>query len=263
MHLTWLDSNSWLIEIADRIILLDPWLVGDLNFGNANWFFRSYRKTDRPIPSRIDLILLSQGLPDHAHPPTLQALDKAIPVIGSPNAAKIATSLGFQTVTSLKPGELHNLGALKIQATAGSPIGPTTVENGYLLKDTAQGTTLYYEPHGYHPKDLQNQGQIDVVLTPLIDLMIQPGIPIIQGNKTALQLAQAIQPQVLIPTAAGGDIEFSGLLIKLLKATGSTSDLQTKLQQAGLATKILEPKPGDRTPITLKTAVAAITQPTN
>ncbi|MEM1369418.1 MAG: MBL fold metallo-hydrolase, partial [Cyanobacteria bacterium P01_H01_bin.15] len=32
MHLTYLDSNSWLIELAGQQILLDPWLVDDLVF---------------------------------------------------------------------------------------------------------------------------------------------------------------------------------------------------------------------------------------
>jgi len=41
MYLTWLDSNSWLIELAGKRILLDPWLVGDLTFGNLTWLFRS------------------------------------------------------------------------------------------------------------------------------------------------------------------------------------------------------------------------------
>jgi L-ascorbate metabolism protein UlaG (beta-lactamase superfamily) len=259
MHLTWLDSNSWLIELANQRILLDPWLVGDLSFGsNANWFFRSFRQADRAIPDNIDLILLSQGLPDHAHPETLQALDKSIPVVGSVNAAKIATELGFKTVTALKPGELHTFNNLKIQATNGSPVGPTTIENGYLLKDLSAGTTMYYEPHGYYAVDLLSQGPIDVVITPMIDLAIQPGIPVIKGLNAALALAQALRPQVMIPTAAGGDIEFSGILLKLLKATGSPEDLTAQLMAAGLTTKVLQPTPGDRVEIPLSAIPIAV-----
>ena len=40
MHLTYLDSNSWLMELAGKKILLDPWLVGPLVFGNQSWFFK-------------------------------------------------------------------------------------------------------------------------------------------------------------------------------------------------------------------------------
>ncbi|NJL83206.1 MAG: MBL fold metallo-hydrolase, partial [Chloroflexaceae bacterium] len=69
MYLTYFDSNSWLIEIADQRILLDPWLVGSLTFGNMAWLFKGEKRTSRPLPEKIDLILLSQGLEDHAHHP--------------------------------------------------------------------------------------------------------------------------------------------------------------------------------------------------
>ncbi|MBC6476050.1 MAG: MBL fold metallo-hydrolase [Hormoscilla sp. GM102CHS1] len=53
-----------LIELGDKRILLDPWLVGDLVFGNLTWFFKGSRPQPRPIPENIDLIILSQGLED-------------------------------------------------------------------------------------------------------------------------------------------------------------------------------------------------------
>ena len=67
MYLTWLDVNSWLIELAGRRILVDPWLVGSQMFGNLDWLFKGVRSNPRPIPDNIDLILLSQGLEDHTH----------------------------------------------------------------------------------------------------------------------------------------------------------------------------------------------------
>lgn len=256
MYLTWLDSNSWLIELAGKRILLDPWLVDDLMFGNAKWFFRGFRSHDRAIPENIDLILLSQGLEDHAHPATLKALDKSIPVVGSPNAAKVAESLGFAQVTALPHHHVFTLDkTVKIQALEGSPVGPTTKENAYLLKDLTQGTTLYYEPHGYHSPELKKQGTIDVVLTPMVDLKLPLLGSFIKGTSSALELAQWVKPQVMLPTAAGGDIEFDGMLIKLLSADGGPADLQKQLKAKGLATQVLEPKPGDRCEIPLKMAV--------
>lgn len=257
MYLTWLDSNSWLIEMADLRILLDPWLVDDLAFGNAKWFFRGYRQHDRPIPDNIDLILLSQGLEDHAHPPTLKSLDQSIPVVGSPAAAQVAETLGFQTITPLEHGATSIVAdRLQIQATVGSPVGPTTKENGYLLKDIRQGTTLYYEPHGYHAEALKQQAPIDVVLAPMIDLSIAPGLPIIKGSQSAVDLAQWVKPQVMLPTAAGGNIEFSGLLMKLLRASGSPAVVQNQLTTAGLTTQVIDPQPGNRLEIPLKLPVS-------
>ena len=252
MFLTWLDSNSWLLEVGsgDRLtrVLIDPWLVGDLMFGNAKWFFRGFRKSDRAIPENIDLIVLSQGLEDHAHPATLKALDKSIPVVGSPAAAKVVTALGFTQVTELDHDRVFTLGdRLKIQALEGSPVGPTTKENAYVMTDLATGTTLYYEPHGYHAPKLKQLGEIDIVLTPMIDLKLPIVGAFIKGTSSALELAKWVKPQVMLPTAAGGDIEFEGILIKALKAEGGPAELQTKLQQAGLKTRVIEPKPGDRT----------------
>jgi L-ascorbate metabolism protein UlaG (beta-lactamase superfamily) len=247
MYLTYLDSNSWLWEIGEKRILVDPWLVGPLVFGNLPWLFKGERRSPRSIPENIDLILLSQGLPDHAHPPTLAQLDRQIPVVGSAGAAKVVRGLGYTQVTTLAHGETLVLeDAVEITAVPGSPIGPTTIENGYLLKDLRQNYTLYYEPHGYHSPTLKGMTPIDVVVTPIIDLTIPLLGAVIQGQKTALELAKWVKPQVMIPTAAGGDVQFEGLLIKLLQAKGSAQELQAKLTANELATRVIEPISGER-----------------
>ncbi len=247
MYLTYLDSNSWLIEIAGKRILLDPWLVGPLVFGNIDWLFKGTRPKERPIPDNIDLILLSQGLEDHAHPPTLKQLDRNIPVVGSPNAAKVVQELGYTSITSLGHGESFTLNqSVEIKAVPGSPIGPTLLENGYLLKELASGFTIYYEPHGYHSPSLKQFAPVDVVITPIIDLVLPIVGPFIKGTKSALEVAQWLQPQVMLPTAAGGDVEFEGLLIKLLRAVGSAAEFQATLEQNHLKTRVIEPTPGSR-----------------
>ena len=247
MHLTWLDSNSWLIEIGGKRILLDPWLVGSLVFGNIDWLFKGSKGTERPIPENIDLILLSQGLEDHAHPPTLKQLDRKIPVVGSPNAAKVARELGYTQVTPLAHGETFALNkSVQIKAIPGSPIGPTLIENGYLLKELETGLTLYYEPHGYHSPLLKEAGPVDVVITPIIDLALPLLGPIIKGTKSALEVAKLLQPQVMLPTAAGGDVTFEGLLMSLLRVVGSVDEFRSSLAENNLATRVIEAKPGER-----------------
>ena len=247
MYLTWLDSNSWLMEIGGERILLDPWLVGNLVFGNLDWFFKGSKNTDRQIPANIDLILLSQGLEDHAHPPTLKQLDKNIPVVGSPGAAKVAQNLGYSQVTALAHCEKFTLNnSVEIKAVPGSPIGPMLVENGYLIRELETGLKLYYEPHGYHSPSLQEDAPVDVVITPMIDLAIPLIGPIIKGSKSALSVAKMLQPQVMLPTAAGGDITFEGLLMSLLREAGSVEELRSQLAENHLTTKAIAPKPGER-----------------
>ncbi|MBD2082865.1 MBL fold metallo-hydrolase [Leptolyngbya sp. FACHB-17] len=256
MYLTWLDSNSWLLELADRRLLLDPWLVGELTFGNVGWLFKGTRSHDRPIPENLDLILLSQGIEDHAHPETLKRLDRSIPVVASTSAAKVAQAIGFKSITTLKPGESFTLNSsVQIQATVGSALGPATQENGYLLTELPTGVTMYYEPHGNHPSALPTP--IDVVITPMIDLALPLVGSIIKGTESAIDLAKQVKPQVMLPTAAGGEIQFEGVLISLLKEIGNVEDFRAKLAQANLNTQVIEPKPGDRIEIAVESATIA------
>jgi L-ascorbate metabolism protein UlaG (beta-lactamase superfamily) len=257
MYLTWLDSNSWLIEMGSKRILLDPWLVGPLVFGNAPWLFKGERNQPQSIPDNIDLILLSQGLEDHAHPQTLKALNREIPVVASPNAAKVVRGLGYSQVTELPHGTTHTIGDLQIRALPGSPIGPSLVENAYILQDTAAQTSLYYEPHGFHSSTLTEFAPVDVVVTPIINLTLPLLGPIIKGQQSAMDAAKMLRPRFILPTAAGGDVSFDGLLLKLLRAEGSADDLRQSLAAANLEAELLEPRPGDRTFVDLRPAQTA------
>lgn len=259
MYLTWLDSNSWLIELASQRILLDPWLVGPLVFGNQPWLFKSDRRRERPIPDNIDLILLSQGLEDHAHPPTLKQLDRDIPVVASVNAAKIVQELNYTQITPLAHGESFSLGnQLEIKAIPGSPIGPFLVENAYILRDLETGTSLYYEPHGSHSSTLKNEGSIDVAIAPIVDLSLPLVGSIIKGKESALELAKMLQPQVMLPTAAGGDVIFEGLLMSLIREQGTLEDFRSLLAKHEISTRVIDPKPGDRFQVPLEQRTAQV-----
>jgi L-ascorbate metabolism protein UlaG (beta-lactamase superfamily) len=247
MDATWLDSNSWLLTVGDQRILVDPWLVGDLLFGQQRWLFRGEHPSPRPLPEAIDLILLSQGIEDHAHPPTLAALDRSIPVVGSPSAARVALGLGYTQVTALAHGETFTLnGRMIVKAIPGAPVGPTAVENGYVLRDPATGLSLFYEPHGFHRPELKQEGPVDVVITPVLDLVLPLLGPIIRGQQGALERVEWLQPQVVLPTADAGEVIYSGLLINWLRTLGSPQALQGAIAQRGWSTRVLSPTVGER-----------------
>jgi L-ascorbate metabolism protein UlaG (beta-lactamase superfamily) len=259
MHLTYLDSNSWLIEIEESKILLDPWLVDSLVFGNLPWLFKGDRRTPRSIPENIDLILLSQGLEDHAHPPTLKQLNRNIPVVASPNAAKVVQELGYTQITALAHQEKFILkDKVEIKAVPGSPIGPFLVENAYLLKDLESGNTIYYEPHGYHSPTIREIAPVDVVITPIIDINIPLLGPVIKGQKSALEVCKWLQPQIILPTAAGGDVDFQGLLTSVLNSEGSVEEFRSLLSQNNLSVQVISPKPGERLALELKQRTASV-----
>jgi L-ascorbate metabolism protein UlaG (beta-lactamase superfamily) len=255
MYITWLDNNSWLIEIGGQKILVDPWLVGSLSF-NLDWLFKASLRQERLITEKIELILLSQGLPDHTHIPTLKQLNHQIPVVASPNAAKVVRELGYLSVTSLAHGETFTLNnQIEIKAFPGSPIGPTLVENSYLLKELATGITLYYEPHGYHSPQLKQVAPVDVVITPTVDLALPLVGSIIRGTKNTLEVAKWLQPQVILPTAAKAETTYEGLLPQFLKDIGSAEELRAAFQENNLTTQVMEPKPGDRFELPLQKRV--------
>jgi L-ascorbate metabolism protein UlaG (beta-lactamase superfamily) len=266
MHLTWLNSNGWLIELGGQRILLDPWLVKPLVFSGMTWLFKQEQRSPLPIPENIDLLLLSQGLEDHAHPPTLQQLDRQIPVVASPNAAKVVTELGFSNVTTLNHGESFNLaGAVEIKAIEGDPIGPLLLENAYIFRAVASnahsnndnGASIYYDPHGYHYESLKKEAPIDIVITPLLDISIPLLGPVIKGAESAIAAVEMLQPQYIIPTAAGGDVSVSGVLTKVLKTKGGAEKFQELASEHNLAVQVVSPNPGDRFSLSLATRTTA------
>lgn len=247
MQLTWFDGNSWLIEIGNKRILLDPWLVGSLIFSNQSWLFKGEKLTQYPIPDNIDLILLSQGLEDHAHPDTLKQLNHNIPVLGSPNAAKVCENLGYKKVNSLAHGADFTLDEqVYIKAIPGSPIGLNLVENGYIIRDLNTGESIYYEPHGFHSPSLKDEQLIDVIITPLINLNLFLLGSFIKGQKSALEVCKSLKPKFILPTAAGGEVEYHGLLKFILSEEGTINDFRSLLTNNNINNiQVIEQTPGE------------------
>jgi len=245
MHYTYYGANSWLWDFSGCRVLVDPWLVGSLVFGNMPWLFKGDRpKGTLDLPDNVDVILLSQGLPDHAHRPTLEVLDHAIPVIASPSGAKVAKELGYQTVVTLDHGDSYIFNdILRVEAFAGAPVGLQT-ENGYLITDLESSFRLYYEPHGYPPASLEDAMEpVDMAISPVLNLELPLAGPIIQGDKTAIEIAKALKPRLFLPTAVGGDVEYSGVLDQILSSKGSVEQLEQQLSDYGLSTQVISPSP--------------------
>ncbi|MEO1636020.1 MAG: MBL fold metallo-hydrolase [Cyanobacteria bacterium J06631_9] len=263
MKLTWFDANSWLIEAGGKRILVDPWLVGDLVFGDAPWLVRGFRPEPLSIPQNIDLILLSQGLADHAHPETLKQLDKSIPVMASPDGAKVANSFGYRSVTTLEHGDTSSLdneegSSITIQTFVGAPVGPTKKENAYVIDFLAEGTRLYYEPHGYpDAKHLKTLGTVDVVITPMADITLMGIAPVVRGKDIAPQLADLLNPQVMLPTAEAGKVEYSGIISSALKTAGGVEAVRSRLKAKNSNTRIIQPISGEPVELNLKSTVTA------
>ena len=244
MRATYFGANGWQLGFSNLNVLLDPWLVGPLCFGNSPWFFESRFLQDWPIPPAIDLILLTQGLPDHAHPPTLKTLERSIPVVGSAAAAQVALKLGFTQVSALTPGQSHQHpsgsgGQLAITATAGATVPGQ--ENGFLLQHP--DGSLYVEPHGVLDPTLSPR-KLDAVITPVVDLGLPLAGAFVHGQTVLPQLLERFQPRWVLASTAGGQTQDSGLLPKLLWSRGSIATATALVNQQAPHTRLLEPEPG-------------------
>ncbi len=208
----YLGSNGWLIKFNKINLLIDPWLTGDLVFPPGDWFFKGSLDKEIIIEEEINIILLTQGLPDHCHIPSLEKFKKNIDIICSNSAKKILEKTGFNSIKVLKPSEKVFHKDLEIEATAGAPV--PQIENGYIVKDK-EGRGFYIEPHGYIDKNLTPQ-EIDVVITPTMNL----GLPIIgtfvKGADILPKLINTFNPKYVLSSTVGGEAKYTGLLNKFI-----------------------------------------------
>lgn len=250
MKLTWIDLNTWMFEFGDYTILVDPWLVDPLIFYGMPWLFTAQHTvppayTPETLPT-IDLILISQGLDDHCHKPTLERLSRTIPVVASPTAAKVARALGFQQVTALGHWQHYDVAErFQITAIPGAEIQPGQTENGYWLADHRTGATLYYEPHQFPATANLGErlGSVDVAIAPIVGQIFPLLGQVIMGPTEALQLVNTLQPRWYLPTTMG-DIQASGLLPRLTQSVGSIAEFSDRLAQSGQTTQFILPEPG-------------------
>ena len=216
---TYYGANGWLVEL-DRIkILIDPWLNGELKFPPGDWLIKGKLSQYIKPPKDINFLLLTQGQPDHAHPPTLKNIDKSTIVIASESAGRVVSRIGFNNINTLKPGESFKYNELNIQATSGASV--PNIENGYIIDHNLD--SIYIEPHGFLDKKI-NSRHIDLVITPVIDF----GLPLvgkfIKGKTVLPELLKLFNPSTVLASTTGGDITFTGIINNLIKVDGSVED---------------------------------------
>ncbi len=213
---TYFGANGWLLQMAGLRVLVDPWLNGPLIFPPGPWLLHGELPHPWPVPKNVDLLLLTQGLADHCHRPSLKLLPRNLQVVASAAAARVVKRLRFEKVEVLKPSETYSFQHLKIEATAGAAV--PNVENGYLL-DWPDGS-LYLEPHGVLDPKLAAR-PVDTVITPVIDL----GLPIlgtfITGASVLPDLIERFNPCTVLASTTGGNVKFTGLISALLDGTAT------------------------------------------
>ncbi len=232
---TYYGANGWLIELDKTRILIDPWLNGDLTFPPGDWLIKGKLGKEVEIPSSIDFLLLTQGQPDHAHPPTLEKINKSIPVIASQAASNVVSKIGFAEINTLKPGEAFKKNNINIQATSGASV--PNIENGYIIESGQD--SIYIEPHGFLDKRIKPRN-IDLLITPVIDFSLPLAGKFIKGKTVLPELLKLFNPTTVLASTTGGDINFTGLINNLIKVDGSVEDKSMLIDSS---TSLISPEP--------------------
>ena len=222
---TYLGSNGWLIKFKKTNLIIDPWLKGDLIFPPGEWFFKGSLEEEILLDKEIDIILLTQGLPDHCHVPTLEMFRKDIPIICPKSAVETLEKIGFGSIKMLKPTEKTIQSNLSFEATAGAPV--PQIENGYIVKDD-QSNGFYIEPHGYLDENLNKQN-LDAVITPTKNLELPLVGSFVKGADVLPKLINKFNPKFILSSTVGGDAKYSGFLNNFISVQDYEKELNCNL----------------------------------
>ncbi|GLC34554.1 hypothetical protein PLESTB_001248800 [Pleodorina starrii] len=256
-------------------VLIDPWFVGELNFSGAEWLYagrkrvigRDTRVDMQQVLAETDVLVVTQGLDDHCHIPTLSAVaNKAIPVVTNPDAAVRMRPLGFSNITVLKPGQATTVkgeagGLLKIQATAGALVGPpwSARQLGLLMREVSpegeRPASLYFESHCDFDAAgltaglqacLGAGGHVDAVVSPVVSTLLGVGpasYELVQGGSNLVSLLRLLRPKVLLPLL-NHEMDASGPLTSIMWQRGDERTVAELLRREGLGdTRVEYPAP--------------------
>lgn len=142
MKIIWLGHSSFRIDIADQVLLIDPWFSGNPSFEGH----------DRNAATRgATQILVSHGHADHAGDAVELAKSLDVPVVGIYDLMSYwGEAHGIQTVGFNKGGTVA-LGDVSVtmvnavhSSSTGSASGPqyAGAESGFMIK--GDGKTIYF-----------------------------------------------------------------------------------------------------------------------
>lgn len=141
MHLTWLGHSAFRLEIADQVLLIDPWLTG-------NPLFPAERRAEAIAGATA--ILVTHGHGDHVGDSPVLAAELGIPVCGVYDLTSVLAKEHGISVTGFNRGGTIQLGGVAVTLVAASHSSSYGGANGPLpagsecgLMIAGEGRTVY------------------------------------------------------------------------------------------------------------------------
>lgn len=216
------------------------------------------------IFGEFDAIILTQHLPDHCHPPTLELMSKDLPVLAPTCAKKELDALGFKKVTYMSPNDRvfplpEILPGFRLTAGKGSIVGPpwSKPQLAFFFEfaesrralDAGHAVRIYHETHGVHDpaflRDITSGGRVlDVLISPVVSTSIPlaGNYALVNGIPELLEACRITKPLACVPFD-NSKTPATGMLNLMLSSSGSLEEFKIALSEdSELAdTKIISP----------------------
>lgn len=197
------DYQCWCMHVGGQRLLVDPWLVDDLEAGRDGRLFKRVHR--RPVVMRPrdvkapDMVLLTSALSTHAHGPTLKALDRGLRIIGPPQAVALARRMGFRSTIALGAGSRIDLDG-NLALTGIRPRFPfSAFSTGVLFESLADGVRVYLEPHLAPERHPVLDAGVDVLITP-VERIRMLGLSLSMDLEATVALAKRIRARWVLAT---------------------------------------------------------------
>lgn len=252
---TFVGTATVIIRYGTLTVLTDPNFLHKGDHVHLGYGLESERLTDPAIPfdelPPIDLVLLSHLHGDHFDQLVQQKLDKRIPIVTTPQAARGMEKLGFSNTYALKTWSALNVKkgdtTLRMTAMPGRH-GPALVAR---LLPAVMGTMLDFSTSGKHDYRLYVSGDtlvyediehipqrypdIDLALLHLGGTRILGVMKVTMDAEDGVDMLQLIAPHNAIPIHYNDYDVFKSPL----------SDFQREVEAAGLRGKVIYLKHGE------------------
>ncbi|WP_172292632.1 metal-dependent hydrolase [Pseudoruegeria sp. HB172150] len=138
MKITWLGHGSFRIEIADQILLVDPWFTG-------NPVFPEGKKEEATVGATH--ILLTHGHGDHATDAVPLASDLGIPVVGIFDLMSFWEGRHDIKIIGMNKGGTVALGEVKVTMVNAEHSSSIASDNGPIYSGAEAGFMIEGEGH--------------------------------------------------------------------------------------------------------------------